>query len=82
MCFIAGFVSQVSWTAFVIYFLLVNRTKLESRHNYGIIVKPFDIHLALFIQWRNIFVSTKTTGAGCCNDKTVQTAQFAPIMDF
>lgn len=63
-------------------FLSFIRTKLKRRCNYSNIVKPFDIHLALFIQWRSVFVSTKTTGAGCCNDKTVQAAQFTPLMDF
>lgn len=80
MCFIAGSVSQISRTEFFVYFLLFIRTKRKRRCNYGNIVKPFDIHLALFII--NIFVSTKTAGSGCCNDKTVQAAQFAPLMDF
>lgn len=82
MCFIAGFVSRISWTEYFIFFLSFIRTKLERRCNYGNIVKPFDIHLALFIQWRTVFVSTKTTGASYSNDKTVQAAQFAPLMDF
>lgn len=40
------------------------------------------LHLALFIQWRIIFVSVQTSGAGYCDGKAVLAAEFAPLADF
>lgn len=40
------------------------------------------LHLAMFIQWRIIFVSMQTSGAGYCEGKAVLAAQFAPLTDF
>lgn len=40
------------------------------------------LHLALFIQWRIIFVSVQTSGAGYCDGKAVLAEEFAPLADF
>jgi len=82
VCFIPGFVSQISWAEFLIHFLFFIRTKLKRRHKYTIIVKGFDASPITVHPVENYLCFNANLGAGYCDGKAVLAAQFAPLADF